>query len=83
MVVTPTIADGFLVYHTREGIKMSRRCLTRQHADECYRSMCEDVVVDLPRMRYYFQGHRILILKKPNMTDPQWKCSYEENNILI
>lgn len=77
MVVTPTIADGFLVYHTREGVKMSRRCLTRAHADEVYRSMCEDVVVDLPRKRFYFQGHRILILIKPDFTNPKYKYAYE------
>lgn len=77
MVVTPTIADGFFVYHTREGVKMSRRCLSRAHADEVYRSMCEDVVVDLPRMRYYFHRDKIIILTKPNMTDPKYKCAYD------
>jgi hypothetical protein len=77
MPITPTIADGFYVYHTREGCKMSRRCLSRRHAEECLRNMMEDTVVDLPRVRYYFQGHQILILRKPNLTDPRWKCPME------
>jgi hypothetical protein len=77
MGITPTIDDGFYVTHVRHGERMSRRCLTREHAEECFRSMCEDVVVDLPRVRFYFQENQILILRKPHLTDPRWKGAYE------
>jgi hypothetical protein len=78
MSITPTIADGFYVTHSRHGIRMSRRCLSKKHAEECLRNMIEDVVVDLPRMRYYFHRDKIIILKKPNLTDPKYKCAYED-----
>jgi len=77
MSITPTIADGYYVTHSRHGIRMSRRCLSRAHADECLRNMIEDVVVDLPRMRYYFHRDKIIILTKPNLTDPRYKYAYE------
>jgi len=77
MSITPTIADGYYVTHSRHGIRMSRRCLSRAHADECLRNMIEDVVVDLPRMRYYFYRDKIIILTKPNLTDPRYKYAYE------
>jgi len=77
MGITPTVGDGYYVTHMRHGERMSRRCLTREDAEECFRSMVEDTVVDLPRMRFYFQENRILILRKPNLTDLRWKCAYE------
>jgi hypothetical protein len=77
MSITPTVADGYYVTHMRCGIRMSRRCLSKKHAEECLRNMTEDVVVDLPRMRYYFHRDKIIILTKPNITDARWKCPYE------
>lgn len=74
MSITPTVADGFYVTHSRRGIRMSRRCLSQAQAEECLRNMIEDEVVDLPRVRYYFNRDKTMILKKPNLTDPQWKC---------
>ena len=78
MSITPTVADGYYVTHMRRGIRMSRRCLSKKHAEECLRNMMEDIVVDLPRMRYYFHRDKIIILTKPNMTDPKYKCAYED-----
>lgn len=78
MSITPTVGDGYYVTHSRHGIRMSRRCLSLKHAEECLRNMIEDVVVDLPKKRFYFQEKQILILIKPNITDAQWKCPYEE-----
>jgi negative regulator of replication initiation len=40
--------------------------------------MQEDTVVDLPRKRVYFQENQTLILKKPNLTDPQFRDPYEK-----
>jgi len=77
MSITPTVGDGFYVTHSRRGIRMSRRCLSQAHAEECLRNMIEDEVVDLPRVRYYFNRDKTMILKKPNMTDPRWKCPME------
>jgi hypothetical protein len=39
--------------------------------------MQEDIVVDLPKKRFYFQEDRILILIKPNFTNAQYKEPYE------
>ena len=69
---------GFFVHHERRGCVMRRRCRTRQDAVECLRMMNEDCVVDLPKIRFYFQEDRILILKKPNFTDPKYREPYEE-----
>ena len=77
MSITPTVGDGYYVTHMRHGIRMSRRCLSRTHAEECLRNMMEDVVVDLPKKRFYFQEKQILILIKPNTTDPKYKCPME------
>lgn len=77
MSITPTVGDGFYVTHSRHGIRMSRRCLSKKHAEECLKNMIYDVVVDLPKKRYYFQANQILILIKPNLTDPKYKCPYE------
>ena len=76
MSITPTVGDGYYVTHSRHGIRMSRRCLSQAHAEECLRNMIEDVVVDLPRMRYYFHRDKIILLTKPNLTDPKYKCPY-------
>jgi len=78
MSITETVGDGYYVTHSRQGIRMSRRCLSKKHAEECLRNMMEDVVVDLPRMRYYFHRDKIIILTKPNITDPKYKCAYED-----
>ena len=78
MSITATVGDGYYITHMRQGIRMSRRCLSMEHAEECLRSMKEDVVVDLPRVRYYFHRDKIMILKKPNITDARWKTPYEE-----
>jgi len=78
MSITETVGDGYYVTHSRQGIRMSRRCLSKKHAEECLRNMIEDVVVDLPRMRYYFHRDKIIILTKPNITDPKYKCAYED-----
>ena len=78
MSITPTVGDGYYVTHIRHGERMSRRCLSLAHAQECLRNMKEDVVVDLPRKRFYFHRDKILILIKPNITDPKYKCPYEE-----
>jgi hypothetical protein len=75
--ITETVGDGFFVHHERRGCVMRRRCRTRQEAVECLRSMNEDLVVDLPKVRYYFQVNQILILRKPNFTDPKYKEPYQ------
>ena len=75
--ITETVGDGFFVHHERRGCVMRRRCRTRQEAVECLRSMNEDLVVDLPKVRYYFQVNQILILRKPNFTDLKYKEPYQ------
>jgi hypothetical protein len=75
--ISETVGDGFFVHHERRGIKMRRRCKTMQEAIETLRSMNEDLVVDLPKKRFYFQEDRILILIKPNFTNAQYKEPYE------
>jgi len=75
--ITETVGDGFFVHHERRGCVMRRRCRTRQEAIECLRMMQEDIVVDLPKKRFYFQEDRILILIKPNFTNAQYKEPYE------
>lgn len=77
MSITPTVADGYYVTHSRHGIRMSRRCLSRKHAEECLRNMIYDVVVDLPKKRIIFHPNKIYIITKPNLTDPKYKCAYE------
>jgi len=76
MSITPTIDDGFYVTHKRCDIRMSRRTRTQEEAEETLRMMKEDLIVDLPRVRYYFHPDKILILRKPNFTDPIYKCPY-------
>lgn len=77
MVICATVGDGFFIHFERRGIVMRCRKRTREEAEKIHKSMEEDVVVDLPRMRYYFQENQILILKKPNITDPKYKGTYE------
>lgn len=67
---------GFFIHHERQGCVMRRRCRTRQEAEECLRMMNEDEIVDLPKVRYYFHKDRILILRKPDITDPKYKEPY-------
>jgi hypothetical protein len=76
MSITPTVCNGFYITHERHGIRMSRRTKTYDEAVEVLRSMQQDQIVDLPRTRYYFQSNQILILRKANLTDKKYKCSY-------
>lgn len=76
MSITPTVGDGYFVSHSRRGIRMSRRTKTYDEAVETLRMMREDLIVDLPRVRYYFHPDKILILRKPKFTDPKYKCPY-------
>jgi hypothetical protein len=78
MSITPTVGDGFFVHAERHRVVMRRRCKTREEAEKVLKSMQEDSVVDLPRKRVYFQENRVLILKKPNLTDPQFRDAYEK-----
>jgi len=77
MSITPSVG-GFFIHFEREGIVMRQRKRTRKDAEACLKMMKEDCVVDLNRVRYYFQENRILILRKPNHTDPKYKCPFEE-----
>jgi len=78
MVICPTVGEGFFVHYERRGIVMRCRKNTRKEAEEVHRAMQEDPVVDLPRKRVYFQENQTLILKKPNITDPQFRDPYEK-----
>jgi hypothetical protein len=76
MSITPTVGNGFYITHMREGIRMSRRTRSYDEAEEVLRMMRYDQIVDLPRVRYYFHPNQILILRKPKLTDPKYKCRY-------
>ena len=76
MSITPTVGNGFYVTHSREGIRMSRRTKTYDEAEETLRMMKEDLIVDLPRVRYYFHPDKILILRKPSFTNKKYKEPY-------
>lgn len=76
MSITPTVGNGFFIHFEREGIVMRCRKRTREDAERCLKSMKEDSIVDLRSVRYYFQPNRILILRKPKITDPKYKCPY-------
>lgn len=76
MSITPTVGNGYYITHKRHDIRMSRRTKTYDEAEETLRMMKEDLIVDLPRVRYYFHPDKILILKKPNHTDKKYKCRY-------
>ena len=76
MSITPTVGNGFFIHFEREGIVMRCRKRTREDAERCLKSMKEDSIVDLRSVRYYFQPNRILILRKPNYTDPKYREPY-------
>ena len=76
MGITPTVDNGFFIHYEREGIVMRCRKRNRKDAEKCLTSMMEDPIVDLPKVRYYFDKNRILILRKPNLTDPKYKEPY-------
>lgn len=75
MSITESVG-GYFIHLEREGIVMRCRKRTRKDAEECLKQMREDIVVDLPRVRYYFHPDKILILRKPNHTDHKYKCPY-------
>jgi len=77
MVICATVGDGFFIHFVRRGVVMRCRARTREEAERIHTSMENDVVVDLSRVRYYFQENQILILKKPKLTDPNYKEPYE------
>ena len=79
MGITHTVGDGYFIHFEREGIKMRCRKRTKEEAEKCLKSMQEDAVVDLNRVRYYFQENRILILRKPKHTDPKYKEPFEQD----
>jgi hypothetical protein len=76
MSITPTVGNGFYITHSREGIRMCRRTKIYNEAEEVLRMMREDLIVDLPRVRYYFYPDKILILRKPTQTNKKYKCPY-------
>lgn len=79
MGITATVGNGFFIHHEREGIVMRCRKRTKPEAEKCLKMMKEDSVVDLNRVRYYFQENRILILRKPKFTDSIYKAPYMED----
>jgi len=76
MSITPTVGDGYYITHMRQGIRMSRRTKTYDEAEEVLRMMRQDLIVDLPRVRFYFHPDKILILRKPSFTNKKYKCPY-------
>lgn len=76
MSITESVG-GYFIHFEREGIVLRQRKRTRKEAELCLKMMKEDSIVDLNRVRYYFQGERILILRKPKHSDPKYKCPYE------
>jgi hypothetical protein len=72
-----TIHDGFYITDERHGIRVSRRARTYYEAVESLGMMKEDQIVDLPRVRYYFNPDKILILRKANHTNKKYKCPYK------
>jgi hypothetical protein len=77
MVICPTVGQGFFLHFERRGVVMRCRAKTREEAEKIHKSMEEDIVVDLHSTRFYFQENQILILHKPNHTDPKYKEPYE------
>ena len=75
MVICPSVG-GFFIHFERRGVVMRCRAKTREEAERIHKSMEEDIVVDLHSTRFYFQENQILILKKPNHTDPIYKEPY-------
>jgi hypothetical protein len=78
MSITSTVGNGFFIHYERCGVIMRCRKRTRKEAEACLKMMKEDSVVDLNRVRYYFQGHQILILRKPKHSDLKYKCPFED-----
>jgi hypothetical protein len=76
MSITLTVGDGYYITHKRCDVRMSRRTKTYREAEEVLRMMKEDLIVDLPRVRYYFHPNEILVLRKPKITDPKYKCPF-------
>ena len=76
MCICPSVG-GYFIYFERRGIVMRCRKKTLKEAEAIHKSMQEDNVVDLPRVRYYFQENQILILRKPYYTDKKYKEPYE------
>ena len=58
---------GYIVSHSRRGIDMRMRVKTEALANEVYRSMQQDNIVDLNKIRYYFGNGKILIVHIPNL----------------
>jgi hypothetical protein len=82
MSITHTVGDGYFIHFEREGIVMRCRKKTKPEAECCLKMMKEDSIVDLRSVRYYFQKNRILILRKPCMTDPTFRQPYLDKRIL-
>jgi hypothetical protein len=76
MSITKTIGDGYFVSHSRRGERMRKRCKTIEEAKACLNSFINDVVVENTRTRWYFLPDKTLILRKPRLTDPKYKCRY-------
>jgi len=76
MCITPTVGNGYFIHFERSGIVMRCRKRTLREAEKTLKSMAEDSIVDLPSVRFYFQPDKILILRKPNLTDPKYKEPY-------
>ena len=76
MSITESVG-GFFIHFEREGIIMRCRKRTRKDAELCLKMMKEDQIVDLNRVRYIFHPDKIYIIRKPNHTDPKYKCPFE------
>jgi hypothetical protein len=77
MVICPTVGNAYFIHFERRGVVMRCRAKTKEQAEKIHKSMQEDDIVDLNKTRYYFQEDKILILRKPNHTDPKYKEPYE------
>jgi hypothetical protein len=67
---------AFLVTFSRRGINMRVSVRTEAEATETLRSMQEDDIVDLNKVRYYFSKGKILILHKPNLSCQTYESMY-------
>ena len=76
MSITESVG-GWFIHFEREGIIMRQRKRTRKEAEICLKSMREDQIVDLNRVRYIFHPDKIYIIRKPNHSDPKYKCPFE------
>ena len=68
--------ERFVVSYGRRGVVM--RCSVKTHAEasEIERSMREDEIVDLLKVRYYFSQDKIMILHKPNLKNETYSTMY-------